>query len=161
MPYIGCSQVARPSFGHGLFYVVGTVKLDEHCIYAIRPGTGRIESDRVVWTHSKGVGHVPSPLLIGEELYFVNDGGVATCIDARTGKEHWRERLGGKFRASPVSTAGRIYFSSEEGRTTVVAAEKTYRVLAINDLDGILMASPAIGGNSFVLRSSTHLYRID
>lgn len=161
MPYVGCSQVARPSFGHGLIYVVGTVKLDDHCIYAIRPGRGKTEPDRVVWQHSKGVGHVPSPLLMGGELYFVNDDGIATCIDALTGDEHWRERLGGKFRASPVEAAGRIYFSSEEGKTIVVAAEKEYRVLATNELDGALRASPAVVDSAIVLRSSTHLYRIE
>lgn len=161
MPYIGCSQVARPSYGHGLFYVVGTLKLDDHCIYAIRPGSGRIETDRVAWQHSKGVGHVPSPLLVGQELYFVNDDGIATCLDALTGEEHWRERLGGKFRASPIEVQGRIYFNSEEGKTTVVAAGKEFRVLSTNELDGILMASIAVSDGALYLRSDKHLYRID
>ncbi|MCH2210585.1 MAG: PQQ-binding-like beta-propeller repeat protein [Fuerstiella sp.] len=161
MPYIGCSQVARPSFGHGLFYVVGTLQLDEHCIYAIRPGQGRTGSDRVVWQRSQGVGHVPSPLLVGSELYFVNDDGIATCVDALTGEEHWRERLGGNFRASPVEVQGRIYFSSEQGKTTVLAAATDYQVLATNELDAELLASPAVSGNAIVLRSSTHLYRIE
>lgn len=161
MPYVGCSQVAQPSFGHGMFFVVGTAKLDDHCIYAIRPGTGRTQPDRVAWKHSKGVGHVPSPLLIGEELYFVNDDGIATCINALNGEVHWRERLGGKFRASPVAVQGRIYFSSEEGKTIVVDANKEFQILATNELNGVLMASPAIVGQAIVLRSTTHLYRIE
>ena len=161
MPYLGCSQVARPSYGHGLFFVVGTLKLDHHCIYAIRPGTGKTQSDDVAWQHSKGVGHVPSPLLIGQELYFVNDAGVAACINALTGEEHWRERLGGKFRASPIEVQGMIYFSSEEGKTTILNAGKQYQVLATNDLDGEFMASPAVTSNAIFLRSSTHLYRIE
>jgi len=161
MPYEGCSQVARPSFGHGLFFVVGTVKLDDHCIYAIRPGKGKTESDGVVWKHSQGVGHVPSPLLVGQEIYFVHDDGIATCIDALTGKEHWRERLGGRFRASPVEVQGRICISSEQGRTTVLAAGKEFRTLAINDLDGPFLASPAVTGKAIFLRSDRHLYRIE
>jgi outer membrane protein assembly factor BamB len=161
MPYVGCSQVAQPSFGHGMFFVVGTAKLDDHCLYAIRPGTGRTQPDRVAWKHSKGVGHVPSPLLSGQELYFVNDDGIATCINALTGEVHWRERLGGKFRASPVAVQGRIYFSSEEGKTTVVDAGKEFQILATNELNGVLMASPAIVGQAIVLRSTTHLYRIE
>jgi outer membrane protein assembly factor BamB len=160
MPYIGCSQVARPTFGHGLFYVVGTLKLDDHCIYAIRPGSGRINTDRVVWQHSRGVGHVPSPLLIGQELYFVNDDGIASCLDALTGEQHWRERLGGKFRASPIEIQGRIYFNSEEGKTTVVQAGKEFRVLATNQLDGILMASIAVSDGALFVRSDRHLYCI-
>ena len=161
MPYLGCSQVARPSFGHDLFFVVGTLKLDHHCIYAIRPGTGKTKADGIVWKRSKGVGHVPSPLLIGQELYFVNDAGIATCVNALTGEEHWRERLGGKFRASPVEVQGRIYVISEEGKTTVLAAGKQHRVLASNELDGAFLASPAVASNAIFLRSSTHLYRIE
>ena len=104
---------------------------------------------------------MPSPLLVGQELFFVNDDGIATCVDALTGEEHWRERLGGNFRASPVEVQGRIYFSSEQGKTTVLAADKDYQVLATNELDAVLLASPAVSDNAIVLRSSTHLYRIE
>ena len=161
MPYEGCSQVARPSFGHGLFFVVGTAKLDDHCIYAIRPGKDAAESDRVVWQHSQGVGHVPSPLLVGHEIYFVHDDGILTCVDALTGREHWRERLSGRFRASPVEVQGRICISNQQGRTTLLATGKEFRTLAVNDLDGLFLASPAVVANTLFLRSSTHLYRIE
>ena len=161
MPYEGCSQVARPLFGYGMFFVVGTVTLDHHCIYAIRPGKGRTDPHAVVWKRPQGVGHVPSPILVGQQIYFVHDDGIVTCIDALTGKQHWRERLGGRYRASPIEVQGRICFSSVQGRTTVLSAGTEFQSLATNDLDGSFLASPAVAGNAIFLRSGAHLYRID
>jgi outer membrane protein assembly factor BamB len=90
----------------------------------------------------------------------VNDVGIATCLDARTGKEHWRERIGGNHSASPVVADGRIYFLSEEGVTTVLAPGKTFRRLAVSQLDGSTLASLAISDGSIFIRSDSHLYRI-
>ena len=160
-PYDGFSLVCRPSYGNGLFYVVGSIELDHHAVFAIRPGKGKIEADGVVWQSSAGMPHVPSPLLVGTELFVVNDGGVATCFDAMTGKVHWKERLGGNFRSSPTEIRGRIYVSSREGKTHVFAASREFQRLATNQLDGILLASPAISDGALFLRSDTHLYRIE
>jgi outer membrane protein assembly factor BamB len=82
------------------------------------------------------------------------------CLDARTGEIHWRERIGGNYRSSPVYASGRVYFSSLEGRTTVIAADKAYRELAVNELENGFQASPAIAGDALYLRSTKHLYRI-
>jgi outer membrane protein assembly factor BamB len=81
-------------------------------------------------------------------------------LEAKTGKEIWRERVPGKYSASPLAGAGRIYFLSQEGRTTVIADAPKFEVLAENDLDGMLMASPAAVNGDLILRSDTHLYRI-
>ena len=162
MPYDGFSLVARPSFGNGLFYVVGSIKLDHHAVYAIRPGgKGRIRDEQLVWQRSVGIPHVPSPLLVAKELFVVHDGGVATCIDAMTGKVHWRERLGGNYRASPIEVRGRIYFCNQAGQTFVLATGKEFKILAMNQLDGFFYASPAVAGRALYLRSETHLYRIE
>jgi hypothetical protein len=72
----------------------------------------------------------------------------------------WRERIPGKYSASPLLADGRIYFCSQEGRTTVVADAPEYRELATNELDGMLMASPAVVGDDLILRTDAHLYRI-
>ena len=161
MPYDGFSIVGRPSYGNGLFYVVGSIRQDHFCVYAVRPGKGRLSDDQVVWENSKGIPHVPSPLLVGKQLFVVHDGGVASCLDALTGNEHWRERLGGNHDASPVEISGRIYFCNREGKTTVVAASDQFEVLALNQLDGIFKASPAVSDGALFLRSDTHLYRIE
>ncbi len=161
MPYNGFSIVGRPSYGNGLFYVVGSIRQDHFCVYAVRPGKGRLRDDQVVWQRSISIPHVPSPLLVGRELFVVHDGGVASCVDALTGREHWRERLGGNHDASPVEIRGRIYFCNREGKTTIVAASDKFEVLAINQLKGNFKASPAIADGALFLRSDTHLYRIE
>ena len=161
MPYNGFSIVGRPSYGNGLFYVVGSIRQDHFCVYAVRPGKGRLRDDQVVWQRSISIPHVSSPILVGRELFVVHDGGVASCVDALTGREHWRERLGGNHDASPVEIRGRIYFCNREGKTTIVAASDKFEVLAINQLKGNFKASPAIADGALFLRSDTHLYRIE
>ena len=161
MPYDGFSIVGRPSYGNGLFYVVGSIRQDHFCIYAVRPGKGRLRDDQVVWQRSISIPHVSSPLLVGRELFVVHDGGVASCVDALTGKEHWRERLGGNHDSSPVEIRGRIYFCNREGKTTIAAASDKFEVLAISQLKGTFKASPAIADGALFLRSDTHLYRIE
>ena len=161
MPYTGYSLVCRPSYGNGLFYVVGSVAQDHFCVYAIRPDEGQVREDQVVWQRPRGIAHVPSPLLVGKELFVIDNGGVATCVDALTGKEHWRERLEGAHDASPIEVRGRIYFCNREGKTTVLSAGTGFRTLAINQLDGVFRASPAVADGALFLRSDTHLYRIE
>ncbi|MFQ3168719.1 MAG: outer membrane protein assembly factor BamB [Limisphaerales bacterium] len=161
MPYNGFSVVGRPSYGNDLFYVVGSIRQDHFCIYAVRPGKGRLRDDQIIWQNSKGIAHVSSPLLVGKEIFVVHDGGVASCIDAMTGEPHWRERLGGNHDASPVEICGRIYFCNREGKTTIVAAGSAFQILATNQLKGTFKASPAVTDGALFLRSDTHLYRIE
>jgi outer membrane protein assembly factor BamB len=100
-------------------------------------------------------------LLVGNLLYMVGDkGGIVTCLEARTGKEIWSERIGGNYSASPIYADGRLYFCSEEGKTIVLAPGRTFKRLAENKLDEGFMASPAVVGKAFFLRTKTHLYRI-
>jgi outer membrane protein assembly factor BamB len=96
----------------------------------------------------------------GGRVYVISDGGVASCLDAETGEPIWRERVPGKYSASPLAGAGRVYFLSQEGRTSVVADGPKFEVLAENDLDGMLMASPSAVQGDLVLRTDTHLYRV-
>jgi len=97
---------------------------------------------------------------VGDELYIVNDGGIASCIDAKTGDVIWQSRLGGTYSASPVFAAGRLYFPAEQGVTTVIAPGKEARRLATNKLAGGHLASPAIAGGSIFLRTDSALYPI-
>jgi outer membrane protein assembly factor BamB len=155
----GFSNVPRPVFGHGLVFI--TTGFQEASLLAVRPdATGDVTRTHVAWTLRRSVPHTPSPILVGDELFIVDDGGIATCLDARTGKEHWRQRLGGAYSASPVFADGRIYFLNEEGVTTVIAPGTTFRRLATNQLDGLTLASMAVSEGSLFMRTNTHLYRI-
>ena len=161
MPYDGFSIVGRPSYGNSLFYVVGSIRQDHFCVYAVRPGDGQLKPDEIVWKYSKSVPHVPSPLLVGREIYFVHDGGVATCLDALTGQPLWQERLGGNHDASPIEIRNRLYFLNREGKANVLTAGRKFEVLATNQLEGTFKASPAVANGALFLRNESHLYRIE
>ena len=155
----GFSNVAAPAFGHGMVYVATGFQVPS--LLAVRAdGRGDVTGTHTAWTLRRGAPLTPSPLLVGDELYIVSDGGIATCLDARTGVTHWRQRLGGNFSASPVFADGRIYFQSEEGVTTVVAPGTAYRELATSRLDGLTLASMAVADGSLYIRTHDHLYRI-
>jgi outer membrane protein assembly factor BamB len=155
----GFSNVPRPVFGHGLVYIA--TGFQQPSLLAVRAdGAGDVSSTHVEWTLGRAAPLTPSPLLAGNELYVVNDVGIATCLDARTGKPYWVQRLGGNYSASPVLADGRIYFLSEEGVATVIAPGTTFRRLATNTLDGAMLASMAVSAGSFFIRTDTHVYRI-
>lgn len=113
-----------------------------------------------MWSLTRGVPLTPSPLLVGDELYLVSDGGIATCLDAKTGKEHWRARLGGSHSASPIYADGRIYFLSEDGDSVVIEPGTRFQRLAQNHVHGPTLASMAVSGASIFIRSQSHLYRL-
>ncbi|MBL9172540.1 MAG: PQQ-binding-like beta-propeller repeat protein [Verrucomicrobiales bacterium] len=156
----GYSVVPRPVTGHGLvFFGTG---YDRPLVYAVRPegASGDATESAVAWTTTRGAPNTPSMVLVGDELYFVSDGGMASCVDARTGTLHWNERLGGGFSASPIDAGDRIYFINEEGMAFVVSVGKQFQVLAKNDLGERTLASPAAIDGALFIRTEGHLYRI-
>jgi outer membrane protein assembly factor BamB len=156
----GYSNVPRPVFGHGLVYVASGY--DKPWFYAVRPtGTGDVTATHMVWKLERGAPLNPSPLLIGDELYLVADNGVATCLDAKTGKQHWQKRIGGTFSASLLYADGRIYMLDENGKTYVFAPSKDeYRELAVNELPGRTLATIAAADEALFLRTDNVVYRI-
>ena len=90
----------------------------------------------------------------------VSDGGIATCLDAKTGADLWQERLPGDYSASPLLAGGRIYLSNRDGVTTVLQPGREFKSLATNRLDGRIMASPAPIEGGLIYRTDSHLYRI-
>lgn len=155
----GFSNVPRPVFGNGLVYIATGFQTPS--LIAVRPdGKGDVTRTNVAWTITRGAPYTPSPLLIGEDFYYVSDTGVLSLADASTGKIVWQQRLGGNYSASPVFADGRIYFQSEEGETTVIAPGKEFKKLAVNRLDGYTLASMAVSRGSIFIRSQSHLYRI-
>jgi outer membrane protein assembly factor BamB len=157
--YDGFSNVPRPLFGNGLIYIcTGYMKPQ---LWAIKPGgSGDVTATHVVWKFERQVPANPSPILIDQQIYMVNNTGVLTCIDALSGKLRWVERMGGNFSASPLYAAGKIYFASEEGVTTVIEPGEKYQLLAKNELGGAHMASPVPLEKGLLLRTDSALYRI-
>ncbi len=151
---------SRPLFAHGMVFMSTGFMRPQ--LYAFRPGkTGELSSDSVAWVCRRSVPTMSSPLIIDGLIYMVSDRGIATCLDAKTGESQWRKRLGGSHCASPIYAGGRIYFFDRDGQTIVIAAGKKFKKLGENRLAGGFMASPAVIGNALILRTETHLYRIE
>ena len=155
---LGFSVVPRPVVGHGMLFMSTSFMRPQ--LLAIR--YEKTAKPHIAWKYNRSVSNQPSPILIGEELYFVSDsGGLDTCLNAHTGEVNFRERIGGNYSASPLHASGKIYFHSREGITTVLQAGKTFKVLAKNKLTGQHMASAAVDGNALILRTDKALYRIE
>lgn len=158
--YSGYSIVPRPVYGHGMIFM--STGFDRASLLAIRvDGQGDVTDSHVEWTGRREIPNTPSMILDGDALYYVSDKGVATCVDAKTGKEHWKKRLGGNYSASPLLAGGKIYFQSETGKTTIVAADTKYKLLAKNSLDEPTLASFAVLDSSLLIRTEGNLYRIE
>ena len=119
---------------------------------AIRPG------GVVAWREERGSPYVGSPVLYERLLYFVDDSARLICREAATGALVYRERLEGKFWASPVAGDGKIYLTNEAGTTTVVRAGRTFGRLAESRLDEECLASPAISRGAILIRTRKHLW---
>jgi outer membrane protein assembly factor BamB len=158
--YDGYSLIPRPIYGHGLVFIC--TGYNTPSLLAIRPdGQGDVTKTHVAWRLNRAVPHASSPLLVGDDLYLVSDAGIATCLDARTGKRHWQERLGGNYSASPLYADGKIYIQSEQGQGAVIAAGRQYVELARNALEPRTFASYAVDGTALLIRSEQGLFRIE
>ena len=155
------NTISRIVSGHGLFFVNCGGPPNATHLWAVRQGgAGDVTDTHVVWKMTKDVPLESSPVLVGDLLYTLSDRGMLICLEAMTGKRVWSERLEGKYGASLLYADGRIYISSKEGKTTVIEPGPKFRKLAVNELDGFLGASPAVAGKSLLLRTKTHLYRV-
>ena len=161
----GWSIVPRPVFGNGLIYTVTGYNAPDRdsALMAIRPdGHGEVTESKVAWRVTRHVPMMPSPVLVSNRLFAVtDDAGTAYCLDALTGADVWRQRIGGKYSASPLAAPGRIYLFDRDGTTVVVEAADSFRLLARNKLESGCMASAAVAGRALILRTKSHLYRIE
>ncbi|MEZ6146594.1 MAG: PQQ-binding-like beta-propeller repeat protein [Planctomycetaceae bacterium] len=137
------SIACRPLHENGLLFL--STGFGQAELLAIDPtGHGDVTETHIRWRKTKGMPSKPSPLYVDGLLYLIHDQGVALCLDAATGEEIWKQRLGGNYSSSPVYAEGRIYAFSEEGDATVLATGRAAKVLAQNKLDAGCLASPAI-----------------
>jgi outer membrane protein assembly factor BamB len=133
----------------------------ESSLVAIRPvGQKDIGKDQIVWKEKRNLPEVPSPLYYQGRLYLVKDGGMISCLDAKSGKLVYRKRLGatGIYYASPVAGGRRIYAASRDGVVVVVQADDKGEVLAKNDLGEAIVASPALVDGKLYIRTEGRLF---
>lgn len=145
--------------GDGLIFQ--TSGFGEPRLLAIRTGgKGDVTATHIAWASPNDVPMIPSMLYVKPYLYTLTEGGVARCRDADTGKSVWRKRLPGRYSASPVFADGRIYFLSEQGKTTVIEAGPEFKKIAQNDLKEKCVAGIAISQGHIFIRSESNLYCI-
>ena len=144
-------SVPSPALVDDLIIVPGTPSLALRVL-----GDGNPE---VVWKSNKLAAAYASPVAHRGKIYATTGIGIA-CLDASTGKEIWRERLGTGFSASPIVADGKLYVAKEEGDTSVVELGDKPNILANNSLKEPLLATPAVANGAIYLRAEKHLFCI-
>lgn len=162
------ATIPMPVIGDDLVYITSGNRPIQPII-AVRPGAaGDISlgpngdrSERIAWSKKRGGPYMTTPIVYGRYLYVCSNAGMLTCYEADTGKEIYKERLGGvSYTASPVAADGRIYFTTEQGEVRVVKAGPKFELLAVNKLDDVCMATPAISGGTLFVRSQHFLFAL-
>ncbi len=168
IPTPAFSGAASSVYGQGIAYMITGFGRTE--LFAIRlegqadvtdPTRSGAAGPNIVWKTGSLVPQTPSPVVVDDLLFMINDVGVLTCLEAASGKQVWRERLRGNFAASLLYADGDVYCFSREGVATVFKAARKYEALATNVLDSGFMASPAVSGKTLFLRTKDALYRIE
>lgn len=155
----GYSVGASAVFGDGL--AIFSTGFDKPQLVAVRvDGHGDVTKTHFAWKTLKQAPTMSSPVLTGDEIYWVSDAGMASCGDVRTGAIHWQERLGGLHLTSLLCAESRVYYFAQDGRTTVVKADKQFEKLAENRIKGPLVATPAVMDGTMFLRTEAGLYRV-
>ncbi|MEE3367727.1 MAG: PQQ-binding-like beta-propeller repeat protein [Planctomycetota bacterium] len=139
------------SFGRGL---------SGQRLVAVRPEKPGSQKGKLVYDIRKNVPLVPSFVVKDGLLFLLTDSGVATCVDAATGKVHWRQRVEGQFYSSPIWIEGRLYCISKSGEMVVLAASKKFEVLSRIDLGEKTYATPAVSNGIMYLRTQSRLYSL-
>lgn len=148
--------IVSPVYGDGIVFFQLWRQSQIHAV-RLRPNRRPPEP---LWISEKPGPQEPSPVYYRGLLYSLMDNGILVCIDAKTGKEVYRQRLGGNANSSPIAANGRIYFSNNNGTTFVVKAGRQFQLLATNTLGERISASPAIAGKELFFRTDSHLYSI-
>lgn len=159
------SSASRTVFSPELGMVYLNTGFGKSQLWAVRldpPARGEVPPSQIAWKATKRMPNRCSPIYSEGLLYLLSDQGVATCLDAATGEEVWSERISEiPFSASLLLAGGHLYFFDEEGKTIVIRPGRTFEKVAENRLEAGFFASPAVDGNALILRTTTHLYRIE
>jgi outer membrane protein assembly factor BamB len=151
--------VASMVYTDGMFMMTGGYP--ELHIIGIRPdGTGNVTKTHVSWHLEGDASYVPSPIAAGKYFFLVTDKGNASCLEAKTGREMWKKKLGRHHSASPISAEGRLYFLDDDGIMFVLDAKPEFRLIVKNELGEKCFASPAVSRGQIFVRASKNLYCI-
>ncbi|MBI2823819.1 MAG: PQQ-binding-like beta-propeller repeat protein [Planctomycetia bacterium] len=160
--------IPTPVFGPELLFITSGNRPIQP-IFAIKPGaTGDISlegnqsvSSYVAWSKMRGGPYMPTPIFYSDYLYTCGNGGIVTCYEAQTGKEVYKQRLGGEsYTASPIAADERLYFTSEQGLVQVLKAGPEFELLAVNEMGDVCMATPAISAGMLFVRSQHFLFAL-
>jgi outer membrane protein assembly factor BamB len=162
--------IPAPVCGKDLLYITSGNRPIQP-IFAVRPGArgdisleeGQQSNSHIAWSKMRGGPYMPTPIVYGDYFYTCSNSGVLACYEAATGKEVYKERVGGgsdSYTASPVAADGRIYLASEQGQVRVVKAGPKFELLAVNALDDYVMATPAISNGCLFVRSQHFLVAV-
>ncbi|MBI3837234.1 MAG: PQQ-binding-like beta-propeller repeat protein [Planctomycetia bacterium] len=153
---VGGRTVTGPTPGEAVVYVTRGMRGP---LVAVKlGGRGKRPISDIVWKYDQGTPDTPCPVLWNDLLFTVTDDGIARAFDARTGQLHWKQRLAGDYKASPLAADARIYFLNTAGLCTVIAASNRFEKLSENPLPDVTLASPAVSGGHLYIRGRQALY---
>lgn len=157
-PVLDKRSVSSPIVADGL--LISTCGSGGGGNYAVglRPPTTPAAAAEEIWKVRRSAPYVPTPLALGQWLFLWSDGGVVTCVEAASGDELWRERVGGDFFSSPVYADGKLYNVSTTGQIVVLHAGPEYRLLGLTELEEKSHATPAIALGRIYVRTLTRLH---
>lgn len=156
----GPSTVAANTIAVADPYVVvsgGFPEKQTMCIKA--DGTGPVDDTHVLWSTSRNIAYVPSPIADGNNVLVLTGDGILTSFDLKTGDRNWQERIGGNFTASPVRVGDHYFVPNERGETIVFRAGDQFEIVSRNTLNSPGgMASLSVAGDQLFVRTDHHLY---
>ena len=168
----GSSKITAPTpIFDGQFIVIASGRRPEAPIFVLRAGAtgditlkeGQTSSEHVVWTRQRAGSYMPTPLIYRDQLYVIQNQGILTCYNLKTGEVNYTERIphqGSGFSASPVAADGLIYLSSEDGDIFIVRAGPGFELIGKNSMGQLLMATPAVSNGMMIVRAEHDLFAI-
>jgi outer membrane protein assembly factor BamB len=148
--------VSSPVVAGGLVFVSCGQGGNGKLLIAARPGDSQ-RGPQEVYRLQQSIPNVPTPIVAGDLLFLWHDRGVVSCHDVATGRQHWRERVGGDFHSSPLRIGDRIFCASRDGEMVVLAAARKFELLARNQLDEPCHATPAVAHGRLYVRTTSSL----
>ena len=154
---VGGRTITGPTFAEGMIFATRGMRGD---IVAVKPGSGEINRREIVWKEGQSTPDTPCPVIWKDLLFTITDNGIATCFDMASGQRHWRERLKGDYKATPLVAERRVYLLNTDGLCTVISATPRFDKLTENKLDDVTLASPAVSGGRIYIRGQNRLYAV-
>jgi outer membrane protein assembly factor BamB len=155
---VGGRTVTGPTIADDVIYATRGMRGP---LLAVRPaGNGELSYRSILWSHNEGTPDTCCPVVWSDLLFVVADDGVARCFETKSGNVKWKERLKGKYKASPIASEGRVFFLNTEGLCTVVSAAPRFDKLVENQLADETIASPATSDGRIYIRGKKSLYCI-